>query len=151
VLGFLLFAELRVLEILLYVIHVFVCIVLILVVLLQSGKAADLAGAFGGGGSQTALGSRGAATVLSKATTACAVVFMLSSLGLAILGSRRGGSVLEQVPLPATASPEAVPSEPAATPAPAPAQEGAAAPADGSAAAPSGQAPAPEKPAEGGR
>src|SRR6185436_20559944 len=103
----------KVLEVLLYVIHGIVCLVLILVVLLQSGKAADLAGAFGGGGSQTALGSRGAATVLSKATSICAIVFMISSLGLAILGSRSGGSVLEQVPLPAEAPAET----PAGTPA----------------------------------
>src|SRR5882762_6438889 len=86
------------LEVLLIVLHVIVCFVLIMVVLLQSGKAADLAGAFGGGGSQTALGSRGAATVLTKATTIAAVLFMITSLSLAILGSRRGGSVLEQAP-----------------------------------------------------
>ena len=148
-LGFLLFTEPRLLEILLYVVHAIVCLVLILVVLLQSGKAADLAGAFGGGGSQTALGSRGAATVLSKATSVCAIVFMLSSLGLAILGSRRGGTVLEQVPLPASASPV----EAAPAPAAAPAQEGSAAPAGGGAAAPagSGQNPAPDKPAGGGQ
>src|SRR5438445_4539984 len=91
------------LEVLLIVLHVIVCFVLICVVLLQSGKAADLAGAFGGGGSQTALGSRGAATFLTKATTASAVIFMLTSLGLAILGSRQGGSVLETTPPPATA------------------------------------------------
>jgi preprotein translocase subunit SecG len=140
-----------VLEILLYVVHAIVCLVLILVVLLQSGKAADLAGAFGGGGSQTALGSRGAATILSKATSVCAIVFMLSSLGLAILGSRRGGSVLEQVPLPASASPFGEAPAPAAAPT-APAQEGSAAPAGGGAAAPtgSGQNPAPDKPAGGG-
>jgi preprotein translocase subunit SecG len=152
VLGFLLFTEPRLLEILLYVVHAIVCLVLILVVLLQSGKAADLAGAFGGGGSQTALGSRGAATVLSKATSVCAIVFMLSSLGLAILGSRRGGTVLEQVPLPASASPVGEAPAPAAAPA-APAQEGSAAPAGGGAAAPagSGQNPAPDKPAGGGQ
>lgn len=151
-LGFLLFTEPRLLEILLYVVHAIVCLVLILVVLLQSGKAADLAGAFGGGGSQTALGSRGAATVLSKATSVCAIVFMLSSLGLAILGSRRGGTVLEQVPLPASASPVEAAPAPAAAPA-APAQEGSAAPAGGGAAAPagSGQNPAPDKPAGGGQ
>ena len=95
-------------EIVLYLIHIIVCFVLIMVVLLQSGKAADLAGAFGGGGSQTALGSRGAATVLTKATTICAILFMLTSLGLALYGSRRGGSVLEQVSVPAPAS-EAAP------------------------------------------
>src|SRR6202046_1486225 len=58
------------------------CLVLIIVVLLQSGKAADLAGAFGGAGSQTAFGPRGAATLLSQATTWCAVMFMLTSMAL---------------------------------------------------------------------
>jgi preprotein translocase subunit SecG len=147
-----------VLEILLYIVHGIVCLVLILVVLLQSGKAADLAGAFGGGGSQTALGSRGAATVLSKATSICAIVFMLSSLGLAILGSRSGGSVLEQVPLPAEApaeTPAGTPAgnEPAAAPpAQAPAPAGSAAPATGGSNAPSGSGETPqEKPAGGGR
>ena len=81
-------------EILLILIHVFVCIVLIFVVLLQSGKAADLAGAFGGGGSQTALGMRGATTLLQKATTAAAVLFMITSLALGIIG-RRSESVIQ--------------------------------------------------------
>src|ERR1035437_7599374 len=58
------------------------CLVLIIVVLLQSGKAADLAGAFGGAGSQTAFGPRGAANVLSKATTWCAIMFMLTSMAM---------------------------------------------------------------------
>ena len=61
------------------IIHVIVCLILILVVLLQSGKGADLAGAFGGGGSQTAFGARGTATFLSKLTTGAAIVFMLTS------------------------------------------------------------------------
>src|SRR3989442_4784474 len=90
-------------EIFLIVLHVIVCFVLIMVVLLQSGKAADLAGAFGGGGSQTAFGSRGAATVLTRATTVAAVMFMITSLSLAILGSRRGSSVLESAAPPASA------------------------------------------------
>src|SRR2546425_12676695 len=88
------------LGVLLIVVHVIVCFVLIMVVLLQSGKAADLAGAFGGGGSQTALGSRGAATFLTKATTASAGIFILTSPGPAILGSRQGGSGLETPPPP---------------------------------------------------
>ena len=111
----------------LVIVPIIVCLILIMVVLLQSGKAADLAGAFGGGGSQTALGSRGAATVLSKATTICAIVFMLSSLSLALLGSRSGGSVLEQVPLPTAPAdtPAAPAGEPAANPpAQAPAPQG---------------------------
>src|SRR6476660_3233326 len=60
------------------------CMVLIIVVLLQSGKAADLAGAFGGAGSQTAFGPRGAATVLSQATTWCAIMFMVCAMALAL-------------------------------------------------------------------
>ena len=74
--------------ILLTLIHVAVCIFLIIVVLLQSGKAADLAGAFGGMGSQTAFGPRGSATLLSKATTISAIVFMITSLSLSILATR---------------------------------------------------------------
>src|ERR1700723_2623720 len=70
---------------LLIFIHVVVCLFLIIVVLLQSGKAADLAGAFGGMGSQTAFGPRGSATLLSKATTASPAIFMVTSLTLSIL------------------------------------------------------------------
>jgi preprotein translocase subunit SecG len=85
--------------IVLTIIHVIVCLFLVVVVLLQSGKAADLAGAFGGMGSQTAFGPRGAATVLSKATTIAAGLFMVTSLSLAILATNnagRGSSVLER-------------------------------------------------------
>src|SRR5918993_5328614 len=85
--------------ILLTIVHVFVCVFLVIVVLLQSGKAADLAGAFGGMGSQTAFGPRGAATVLSKATTIAAGLFMVTSLSLAILATKNAGtgsSVLER-------------------------------------------------------
>ena len=64
------------------IIHVVVCLLLILIVLLQSGKSADLAGAFGGGGSQTAFGARGTATFLSKLTTGAAVIFMITSFTL---------------------------------------------------------------------
>ena len=67
------------------------CLVLIIVVLLQSGKAADLAGAFGGAGSQTAFGPRGAATVLSQATTWCAVMFMVCAMALALRSDRTAG------------------------------------------------------------
>jgi len=74
--------------ILLTIIHVLVCFFLIVVVLLQSGKAADLAGAFGGMGSQTTFGPRGSATVLSKATTISAALFMLTSLFLSVLTTR---------------------------------------------------------------
>jgi preprotein translocase subunit SecG len=73
-------------------IHVIVCLFLIIVILLQSGKAADLAGAFGGMGSQTAFGPRGSATLLSKATTISAIVFMCTSLGLSIMATRNAGA-----------------------------------------------------------
>ena len=110
--------------ILLTVIHVIVCIFLVIVVLLQSGKAADLAGAFGGMGSQTAFGPRGAATVLSKATTIAAALFMITSLTLAIMATKSAGtssSVLERQKKANTTqkAPAATPGAPAAvTPAP---------------------------------
>jgi preprotein translocase subunit SecG len=78
--------------ILVTILHVIVCLILVVVVLLQSGKAADLAGAFGGMGSQTVFGPRGSATVLSKATTISAVLFMLTSVTLSILATRVGSS-----------------------------------------------------------
>ncbi|MDH3626557.1 MAG: preprotein translocase subunit SecG [Acidobacteriota bacterium] len=86
-------------QIILTVFHVVVGLILIGVVLLQTGKRADLAGAFGGGGSQTAFGTRGAATVLSKLTTLAAVSFMVTSIGLSILSnnSAQPSSVLDQV------------------------------------------------------
>jgi preprotein translocase subunit SecG len=86
------------------------CMVLIIVVLLQSGKAADLAGAFGGAGSQTAFGPRGAANVLSKATTWCAVMFMLCAMALVLRTDRaveQGGSVLQKFSQPAKPAPAA--------------------------------------------
>ena len=76
--------------ILLTIVHVIVCLFLAVVVLLQSGKAADLAGAFGGMGSQTVFGPRGSATVLSKATTVAAALFMMTSLSLSIISTRNG-------------------------------------------------------------
>ena len=97
--------------IVLTIIHVLVCFFLVVVVLLQSGKAADLAGAFGGMGSQTAFGPRGSATVLSKATTVAAAVFMMTSLTLAIMATRSAGgsgSVLEKQKAP-TKAPVAAP------------------------------------------
>jgi preprotein translocase subunit SecG len=101
--------------------HIVLCFILILVVLLQSGRAADLAGAFGGSGSQTAFGPRGAATFLSKATTYAAILFMITSLALAIKASRpMAGSVLEEGTPPAAPAGTA-PTTPAPT-APGPAQ-----------------------------
>ena len=77
---------------LLTIFHVIVCLFLIFVVLLQQGKSADWSGAFGGGGTQTAFGQRGAGTVLSRATTAAAVIFMITSIALTIMISKPGGS-----------------------------------------------------------
>lgn len=76
-------------EIILIAIHVFVCIALIMIVLLQTGKGADMGAAFGGGSSQTLFGSSGASTFLSKMTTAAAIVFMLTSLLLAYISTNR--------------------------------------------------------------
>lgn len=73
---------------LLTAVHIIVCTVLIIVVLLQHGKSADIAATFGGVGSQTAFGPRGTATVLSRVTTWCAVIFMLTSIALTILSTR---------------------------------------------------------------
>jgi preprotein translocase subunit SecG len=122
--------------VMLVTLHVLVCFMLVIVVMLQSGTAADLAGAFGGAGSQTAFGPRGAATFLSRATTWCAIVFMMTSLALSVKRSPTTvstGSILEQTqttnPVPA----KSVPAAPAKAPAPAP--------------APSKQAPAQNPPA----
>src|SRR3954469_5757948 len=98
-------------------IHLIVSIFLIIVILLQSSKGADLAGAFGGGGTQSTFGPRGAQSALSKATTAGVVIFMLTSITLSIMasrGSNGGSSVLQGAKAPAQQS------APAQTPAPAP-------------------------------
>ena len=108
--------------ILLTILHVIVCLFLILVVLLQQGKSADWSGAFGGGSSQVAFGQRTTATLLSKATTAAAILFMVTSLALTIMAGRVGSNSV--IPAGATgnkpaAAPAAVPAP--ATPAPTPA------------------------------
>jgi len=95
---------------LIIVLHIIVCLVLIFAILLQSGKAADLAGAFGGGGSQTNFAGRGNTTLLSKVTTASAIIFMLTSLGLWILSGKGASSVVGGEKAPAAAT------VPAATP-----------------------------------
>jgi len=129
---------------LLIILHVIVCFVLILVVLLQTGKGADLAGAFGLAGSQTAFGPRGATSLLSKATTWSAILFMLTSMTLYVMESRRTGSAIRE---PAEA---AAPAQPA--PGQAPAAPAAGAPAEDQGTqqnpggAPGEQAPASPKP-----
>ena len=96
-------------QILLYfvvAVHIIVCCFLIFVILLQQGRSADLAGAFGGQGSQTAFGPRAAANVLTRLTTWSAVIFMLTSISLTVLYARSSGShsVLEGTkPAPASA------------------------------------------------
>ncbi|HXC31199.1 MAG TPA: preprotein translocase subunit SecG [Verrucomicrobiae bacterium] len=116
--------------------HIVICALLIAVIMLQSGEAADLAGAFGGAGSQTAFGPRGAATFLSKATTWCAIMFMLTSMALTMhvnnTEASAGSSILQQfsktsksapaVPPPAAPAPVTpMPAPAPAVPAPAPA------------------------------
>lgn len=113
------------------IVHVLVTLGLILIVLLQSGKGADIGAAFGGGSSQTVFGGRGAATFLSRLTSVLAILFMLTSLTLTILASQRGtSSVVGEEPSRPTSS----------TPAPATPREGG---------APAGPAPvAPAAPAK---
>src|SRR3989475_12678780 len=88
--------------VLITIVHVIVCLFLIAVVLLQSGRSGDIAAAFGGQGSQTAFGPRGSATVLTKATTWCAIIFMLTSITLSVAASRKSGpgSVLQDYKSP---------------------------------------------------
>jgi len=101
------------------VVHIIVCAFLIIVVLLQSGQGGDIAAAFGGMGSQTAFGPRGSATILSKATTWSAVIFMVTSITLSVLAQRRTGpgSVLEGVKsAPTQTKPATPPPAPPAQP-----------------------------------
>ena len=120
----------------LVVIYIIVCVFLILVVLLQQGKGADIAGAFGGGGSQTAFGARGATTFLHKLTTGAFVGFVLLSVLLSIMEARPRKSVIQT--LPAAAAPKA--------PAPAPAAPSGAP--DSAAPKPAGDQPATQSPAK---
>jgi preprotein translocase subunit SecG len=116
------------------------CLVLIIVVLLQSGKAADLAGAFGGAGSQTAFGPRGAASVLSQATTWCAIMFMVCAMAMVVRVDQnvgqggQGGSILEKYSKPAPKAATPAPVKPA--------------PATQQPAAPQSPAPQPSTPAK---
>jgi preprotein translocase subunit SecG len=99
---------------LLITLYILVCLFLILVVLLQQGKGADLAGAFGGGGSQTSFGPRGTANIMHRMTTVSFVLFVVLSMTLAILSGKRHESVMESVTV---ATPTPVASQPAAEPA----------------------------------
>ncbi len=138
------------LYVLVLTVHVIVSLFLILVVLLQSGRSGDIASAFGGAGTQTVFGPRGTGTVLSRATTISAAVFMVTSFLLVILGQgARGGSVVKDAggaatqPLPTQSAPGP---RPPAAPAPAPAQ-GAPAPATPAPGAPTPAQPNPPAPA----
>jgi preprotein translocase subunit SecG len=104
--------------------HVVICGLLIMVIMLQSGEAADLAGAFGGAGSQTAFGPRGAATFLSKATTWCAIMFMLTSMALTMhqnsTVASTGSSILQRFSKTSKSAPTVpVPIAPVSAPVPA--------------------------------
>jgi len=124
------------------------CLVLMIVVLLQSGKAADLAGAFGGAGSQTAFGPRGAATLLSQATTWCAVMFMVCAFAMVLRTDKAveqgGGSVLQQISKPAPAK---TPATTPVAPTPAPQTPAPQTNPPGSSAAPASSQPAAQPPA----
>jgi|SRR5271165_2422395 preprotein translocase subunit SecG len=96
------------------IIHIAVCLFLIIVVLLQSGQSGDIAAAFGGQGSQTAFGPRGAATALSRATTWSAIMFMVTSIVLSVVASRRAtstGSVMQGIKTPPAKSAPATPGQ----------------------------------------
>jgi preprotein translocase subunit SecG len=99
--------------------YVITCLVLVLVILLQQGKGGDIANAFGGGASQAAFGARSGATVLSRATTVGAIIFVLGAIVLGILGQRGPGSVLSGRGAPGTTPPPAGATLPGSTPPPA--------------------------------
>jgi preprotein translocase subunit SecG len=106
------------------IIHIVVAVALILIVLLQTGKGADMGAAFGGGSSQTLFGGAGASTFLSRLTTIAAVVFMLTSLSLAYFSSHRAAeSVMSQMPAPVTEQTEQAPSEAPTQPGALPSEE----------------------------
>jgi preprotein translocase subunit SecG len=132
----------------LVVLYVFICFFLVLVVLVQQGKGADIAGAFGGGGTQTAFGARGATTLLHKLTTGAFIGFIVLSLALTLLQARQKPSVVKGVPQKVNTS--GVPPKGPAAPAGQPAPAAGAAPAEKAPAAAPGQpAPAPAKPPAG--
>jgi preprotein translocase subunit SecG len=102
--------------------YVLVCLVLSLVILLQQGRGGDIASAFGGSSSQAAFGARSGATLLTKATSIAAVLFMLFALTLSVLGQRGGtSSVVSGTPAPPTPTPKSAPPAATGTTTPAPA------------------------------
>lgn len=108
--------------------YVLVCLLLMVTILLQQGKGGDIANAFGGGGSQAVFGARSGATLLTRATSVLAALFVIFAMVLTVWGQRGPGSVVggiapapAAVPAPANASPTTTPAPAAATPAPAPA------------------------------
>ena len=102
------------------VLHVLLCFAIVGIVLLQSGKGADIGSAFGGAGSQAVFGSMGTPTVLGKITTAIAVIFTVTSFSLALLGGDRGSSVVREAPAAPGAPLSPAPAPAPAAPAPAP-------------------------------
>src|SRR5579864_7524510 len=137
---------------LLVTLHVLICGLLIIVIMLQSGEAADLAGAFGGAGSQTAFNPRGAATILSKATTWCAIMFMLTALVLVLRQDRadpQGSSILQRFSKPAppaAKTPAPVTQTPAQQPPASQPQSKQPAPSSSAPASPPAQTPPAKKP-----
>ena len=124
--------------------YVLTCFTMMLVVYLQQGKGGDIASAFGGGSSQAAFGARSGATVMSRATTVCAILFMVGALTLGIIGKRGPGSVLGgRSPLTQPSGPTPSPLR-QAVPGPTPRTPAPAAPANNAAPAPT---PAPAAPA----
>ncbi len=100
------------------VLHVLLCFAIIGVVLIQSGKGADIGSAFGGAGSQAVFGSMGTPTILGKMTTGVAIGFMVTSFALALFGAGGGGSVVREVRPQATPQSQSVPAAPAKPAAP---------------------------------
>jgi preprotein translocase subunit SecG len=100
------------------IIHIIVCLFIIIVVLLQSGTSGDIAAAFGGMGSQTAFGPRGAASALTKATTWSAIIFVLTSITLSVYASSHRGpkSILEGTTSSSTTKTQPAPAKPAPAP-----------------------------------
>lgn len=113
---------------LLYTIHIFLCITLILIVLLQAGKGSGVGLSIGGGMSQTMFGGSGGKTFFMKVTTGVAVAFMITCMALAYLATRNAGGYhgvltgtqtqAPAAPAPQPSAPATVPSEPKAAPRP---------------------------------